>query len=179
MLASVAKTRTPREAWIAAALEALAAGGPNAVRVEALATRLKVTKGGFYWHFADRQALLDAALDAWEAAGTDEVIARVDAHPGDARAKVRELFALAPTAEFAVDLAVRDWSRRDAGVRERLRGIDGRRMAWLRSLFAAFAEDDADAEARTMLAYSLLIGAYFIAGERGRAVQRALDRLLA
>ena len=55
---SVANVRTPRGAWVDAALQALAAGGPDAVRVEALAVRLGVSKGGFYWHFTDRQALL-------------------------------------------------------------------------------------------------------------------------
>ena len=48
------------------------------MRVEALAARLGVSKGGFYWHFADRRALLDEMLDTWEKAGTDDVIARVD-----------------------------------------------------------------------------------------------------
>ena len=51
-------TRTPRSRWIEEGLRALAAGGPDAVRVEALAQALGVTKGGFYGHFADRNALL-------------------------------------------------------------------------------------------------------------------------
>ena len=55
----MAKVRTPRGAWVHAALQALAAGGPDAVRVETLAVCLEVSKGGFYWHFADRQALLE------------------------------------------------------------------------------------------------------------------------
>ena len=57
----MANVRTPREAWIEAALQALATGGPDAIRVEALAASLGVSKGGFYWHFENRQALLDAA----------------------------------------------------------------------------------------------------------------------
>jgi len=54
-------------------LRALAAGGPDAVRVEALAKRLGVTRAGFYGSFADRDALLEAMLDAWERESTDEV----------------------------------------------------------------------------------------------------------
>ena len=52
-------------AWTDAALEALAGGGIAAVRVEPLAKTLGVTKGSFYWHFADRRALLDAMLARW------------------------------------------------------------------------------------------------------------------
>ena len=79
---SVAKVRTPRGAWVDAALQALAAGGPDAVRVEALAASLGVSKGGFYWHFNDRQALFEEMLDSWEQAGTEEVIARVESRAG-------------------------------------------------------------------------------------------------
>ena len=166
-------------------MRALAAGGPDAVRVESLAKDLGVSKGGFYWHFDDRRALIEEALDAWEKSGTEDVIATVDSGPADPRAKLRRLFELAPAAQglFAVELALRDWSRRDGDVAARLRRVDSRRMAFLRSLFAQFCPDENDVEARAMLAYSLFIGSYFVAtehGERTRAdVQRlAIDRLL-
>jgi AcrR family transcriptional regulator len=181
----VAKVRTPRSAWIDAGLRALAAGGPEAVRVEALAAELGVTKGGFYWHFSGRQALVTTMLDTWERAGTEDVIARVDGGLSDPRAKVRQLFELAPSADqlFAVELALRDWARRDREVAKRLRRADGRRMTYLRSLFAQFCADEDDVEARSMLAYSLFIGGYFIASQhagrsRAQVLGLAVDRLL-
>jgi AcrR family transcriptional regulator len=179
----MAKVRTPRGAWIDAALGALAAGGPDAVRVEVLAASLGVSKGGFYWHFADRRALLEEMLDTWEKAGTEDVIALVDSQPGDPRAKLRQLFELSPSADFAVELALRDWSRRDSDVAGRLRRVDTRRMEYLRSLFAQFCGDEDDVEARGMLAYSLLIGSYFIAPQHGgksraQLLRLAVDRLL-
>ena len=64
-------TRTPRDRWIEQGLQALATGGPDAVRVEVLAKELGVTKGGFYGSFADRDALLEAMLDTWERESTD------------------------------------------------------------------------------------------------------------
>src|ERR1700728_5030309 len=82
-------TRTPRSRWIEEGLRALAAGGPDAVRVEVLAEALGVTKGGFYGHFADRGALLEEMLDSWERMSTDEVLDRVERHGGGARAKIR------------------------------------------------------------------------------------------
>ena len=179
----MAKVRTPREAWVDAALQALAAGGPDAVRVEALAAGLGVSKGGFYWHFKGRSELLDEMLDSWERAGTEDVIARIEGEAADPRAKLQRLFELSPTADFAVELALRDWSRRDKAVAKRLRRIDTRRMAWLRSLFEQFCADEDDAEARTMLAYSLLVGSYFITAQhdgrsRSELLQLAVDRLL-
>jgi AcrR family transcriptional regulator len=177
----MAKVRTPRTAWIDAALKALSAGGPEAVRVEALAAGLGVSKGGFYWHFADRQALLDEMLDVWEEAGTDEVLAYVERHSDDPRAKIQVFFDKAPSADFTVELALRDWARRDRTVADRLRKIDRRRMAFLRSLFAEFCSDE-EAEARAMLTYSLLIGSWFVVARRAdklRLLQLAVDRLLA
>jgi AcrR family transcriptional regulator len=125
----VAKVRTPREAWIDAALQALAAGGPDAVRVEALAKSLGVSKGGFYHHFKDRQALLEEVLDTWERGMVDDVIERVESESGEARDKLQRLFDLAPSADFAVELALRDWSRRDKDVAKRVRRMDNRRLA--------------------------------------------------
>ena len=179
----MAKVQTPRQAWIEAALSALADGGPDAVRVEALAASLGVSKGGFYWHFKTRAALLEEMLDSWEQAMVEDVIARVEGEPGDGRAHLRRLFELAPSANFAVELAIRDWARRDKAVAKRLRRIDKRRTEWLRSLFAEFSAGQDDAEARSLLAYSLLIGAYFVSAPPGRrtraqAMELALDRLL-
>jgi AcrR family transcriptional regulator len=179
-----APTRTPRAQWIEEGLRALAGGGPDAVRIESLAQALGVTKGGFYWHFEDRQALVDEMLDTWERASTDEVLERVETEGGDARRKVRRAGALTFSRRLLpIDLAVRDWSRRDQKVADRLRRVDNRRMDYLRAQFATFCADTADVEARSMLAFSLAIGNHFIAadhGKRSRAdvLDLAMSRLL-
>jgi AcrR family transcriptional regulator len=164
-----APTRTPRSSWIEAGLRALAAGGPDAVRIELLARALGVTRGGFYWHFDHRRALLDEILDAWERASVDEVIERVEGEGGDARAKLRRLSALAASSDepLRIDLAVRDWARRERAVAVRLQRVDNRRMEYLRTLFGAFSPDDDEVEARCMIFYSLWIGNHFIAADHG------------
>jgi AcrR family transcriptional regulator len=183
----MAKVRTPRGAWVEAALQALASGGPEGVRVEALATRLGVSKGGFYWHFEDRAALLEEMLDHWEQRVVGDVVAQVEGEPGEPRAKLQHLFQLASSASrdlLPVELALRDWSRRDDDVAARLHRIDNRRMEYLRLLFGPICADEDDVEARCILALSLFIGSAFIAVEhprrsRSQVVRLALDRLLA
>src|SRR3954454_8349189 len=137
---TMALTRTPRSSWIDEGLRALAGGGPDAVRIETLAQALGVTKGGFYWHFDGRPALLEEMLDAWERVVIDEVIERVEGEGGDARAKLRRLFSPAPSSDelLKIELAIRDWARRDRAVAGRLRRVDNRRMDYMRSLFGAF-----------------------------------------
>jgi AcrR family transcriptional regulator len=179
---------TPPEAWVDEAMSVLATAGPDAVRVEALASRLGVTKGGFYWHFADRGALLDRLLDDWERTSVDDVIAHVDSGAADARARLRRLFALADVfaaTEHGLDLelAIRDWARRDPAVAERLHRVDSRRMAYLRSLFRGLGLGPAEAEARSLLAFSLFVSNRLIAADhagrsRATVLRRALDGLL-
>ena len=175
--------RFPREMWIEHGLRALAAGGPDAVRVEPLARTLGVTRGSFYWHFADRRALLDAMLDTWERSTTEGVINRLESEGGDTAAKLRRLLELTSRSVLMTDLAIRDWARRDEAVAARLKRVDNRRMAYLRSLFRPIAAGPDDAEARSMLAFSLLVGNHFIAadhGGRSRAdvLELALGRLV-
>jgi AcrR family transcriptional regulator len=163
-----APTRTPRRSWIDQGLRALADGGPDAVRIEPLAKSLGVTRGGFYWHFADRDALLTDMLDTWERAATDEVIDRVERQGGDARTRLRRAGALTFSDDLLpIELAIRAWSRHDPAVAERLRRVDNRRMDYLRTLFGTFCPDPAEVEARSMLAFSLLIGNHFMAADHG------------
>jgi AcrR family transcriptional regulator len=180
----VGATRTPRDRWIEEGLQALAGGGPDAVRVEALAKQLGVTKGGFYGFFTDRDALLEAMLDAWERESTDEVIDRVEREGGDPRTKIQRAGVLTFSSDrlLPIDLAIRDWARHDEAVAERLRRVDNRRMALLREMIGAFCSDADEVEARSLLAFCLAIGNHFLAADHGnrtrtRVLARATDLL--
>ncbi len=160
-------TRTSRSEWIRQGLRTLAGAGPDAVRIEPLAKELGVSRGGFYWHFEDRSALLTAMLDTWEQATTEEVAERLESEGGDTNAKLRRLFTLTSPSVVQIDLAIRDWARRDHAVAERLRRIDNRRMGHLRALFAGLSTDPGEVEARCLLTFSLLIGNHYIAADHG------------
>jgi AcrR family transcriptional regulator len=194
----MAATRTPRTDWINAGLRAMAAAGPDAVRIESLAQTLGVSKGGFYWHFDGRSALLKEMLDQWERVMVDEVIERVEEEPGeDTRVKLRRLFALASDSNrpgnaddpdepslMEIELAIRDWARRDQAVATRLAHVDNRRMEYMRKLFGDLCSDAEEVEVRCLLAFSVFVGSHFIAadhGARSRAeiVALTLERLLA
>ncbi|WP_018352336.1 TetR/AcrR family transcriptional regulator [Longispora albida] len=169
----MALPRTPRGAWIEEGLRALAAGGPEAVRIEPLAQALGVTKGGFYGYFANRDALLAEMLDAWAHGVSQSVIEQVEQGGGDGRAKLTRLFTIvaestdAVVRGIAVDLAIRDWARRDPAVADRLRQVDNLRMDYLRTLFSSFCPDPADVEVRCMLTFSVRIGTHLIGVDHG------------
>lgn len=179
----MALARTPRHRWIDAGLQVLATGGPDAVQIESLARSLGVSKGGFYGYFADRPALLTEVLDAWEARSTDQVLAQVEQEGGDARTRARRAAELTFSPELRpIDLAVRDWARRDAAVAERLRRVDDLRIAYLREQLAPVCTDEDDLEARCLIAFCVAVADPLVAaghGTRTRAeVLRTVQRRL-
>lgn len=177
--------RTPRERWVEQGLRTLAEGGVDAVRVEVLAKALGVTKGGFYGYFADRGALLTEMLDAWEKESVDDVLSRIEREPGDTldRARLAGRLTFSGDRILPIDLAVRDWARRDPAVAERLRRVDNRRMQLLRDALSAVHPDPDEVEARCLLAFCAAIGRHLVAADhpgrtRDQVVARAADLLL-
>lgn len=179
----MAHARTPRGKWIEQGLIVLAEAGPEGVRVEHLAERLGVTKGGFYGYFRSREALLTEMLDAWERDGTEAVVDAVEAGGGDARTRLDRLMTLmasfgdGPTSGTTLDLAVRDWARRDRAVAERLQRVDNRRMDYLRSLFAGVCDDPAEVEVRCLITFSIRIGNHLIQADHPDRTREEVMRL--
>ncbi|MDJ0386218.1 TetR/AcrR family transcriptional regulator [Streptomyces sp. G-G2] len=177
-------TRTPRVKWIEEGLRALTAGGPDAVRIEALAQALGVSKGGFYGYFRNRQALLTEMLDTWEYEVAEGVIAQVESEGGDARTRLDRLFRLVaaatdgPVRGTTADMAIRDWARRDTDVAERLRRVDNCRMDYLRSLFSDFCPDKDEVEVRCLLAVSVRIGNHLNAADNGTRTRAEVMELI-
>lgn len=177
--------RTPRETWVEEGLRVLATGGVDAVRVEVLAKALGVTKGGFYGYFTDRGALLTAMLDTWERETVDDVLERVDREATDPLDKARLAGRLTFSSDrlLPIDLAIRDWARRDAAVAERLRRVDNQRMQLLRDAISTVCDDPDEVEARSLLAFCTAIGNHFLAADhlgrtRAQVVARAGDLIL-
>src|SRR5216110_2922278 len=99
--------------WVSAGLAELAKGGVDGVRVEVLAERLGVTKGGFYRRFKDRRALLDAMLETWRAGRVTAIERHAEAGGESAVEKLKSIFTLyserANAQGMAIELAIRQW----------------------------------------------------------------------
>lgn len=154
---------TPTD-WIRAGFRALTQGGPQAIRAEALARSLKVSKGSFYWHFKDVAALKTAMIEHWQQAATHAVIAALDGAPASARDRLAQLISIVTDDRKAayggplVEAAIRDWGRYDAGVQGAVQRIDTARLDYVTSLFCehGFEADVAHIRAKTL--YAALIG---------------------
>lgn len=150
--------RKSREDWIAAALAAMAEGGVDHVRVEPLAKRLGVTKGSFYWHFADRSALLDALLESWIALQTASVIDDVEARGGEASDILAHVIGHIVQMDVALEVGLRNWAMADDKVRAVIVAIDERRIAHLASIIARAGVPAEPARQRARFLYCAFIG---------------------
>lgn len=149
-----------REDWIDAALRMLLAQGAEAVKVEPVAKALGVTKGSFYWHFADRAALLAALLERWRRQATNAIIAEVEEAGGDAETKLRLLSAKAARIDGRLDNAIRAWAAFEPSVAAALAEIDSARAAYLEKLYREIGFGAREARARADFVYQALVGRF-------------------
>lgn len=152
--------RLDAAAWVKAGLEVLAAQGIAGVRVEPLAKQLNVTKGSFYWHFKDREALLEAMLTAWRRRATLQVIERIESSREPAEERLRQLLSIGfrPRASHAaeIELSIQLWGRTDARAHAALAEVDELRLRYIASLIDALGVAPDVSRARAVLAYSYI-----------------------
>ena len=154
-----ARSRLSREDWIGAALEAIAEGGLAAVAIVPLAARLGATKGSFYWHFARREALVEAALADWEQTHTSAVIAEINAASEDPRQQLRVLFKRVTelAARDRIELALLATADHPT-VKPVLTRVTRRRIDFAARLFQRLGFPPAESKRRALLAYSTYLG---------------------
>ena len=161
--------KIPAEVWIETAKEALVDDGLEGVKIDRLAKKLGVTRGGFYHHFEGRSDLLDRLIDHW--AGSNDFIPRVTGIDTPHQA-VDALHQMADTliAEQrflpAFDLAVREWARIDPRIEKTVRKVDKARIARLTRIFSALGYAAEEAVIRARVFYFHQIGFYRLGHHR-------------
>ena len=158
-MARATRTRLSREAWVQATLGAIAEGGLAAVAVVPLAKQLGATKGSFYWHFANRQALVEAALADWEQSHTAAVIAEIEASSDDPLQQLRLLFkrVTALAARDRIELALLATADHPT-VQPVLDRVTRSRIEFVAELFQRLGFSHSEARRRALLAYSAYLG---------------------
>ncbi|MCW3039303.1 MAG: transcriptional regulator, TetR family [Solirubrobacterales bacterium] len=148
---------TTPQAWADAALEELETAGVRALSVQAVARRLGVSKGGVYHHFADRQALLRAALALWETRHVTDLAARFDAI-ADPRERLHRILVYA-TAEIEPTVILQLMAATDdPDVAATLRHGSDARLALLTRVFRELGAPPARAGHRAIVAYGHYLG---------------------
>jgi AcrR family transcriptional regulator len=153
------RSQLSRDDWALAAFRALARGGIEAVAVEPIAAKLGATKGSFYWHFKDRNALIEAALGVWERQLTDAVIDELEKHDDPAE-RLRMLFTgafrMAPL-ERSAEIALLSQPKHPL-VGKAVRKVSERRTSYMAKQFELLGCSSEEALDRALLVGYLYLG---------------------
>lgn len=144
------------EKWAHAALDAIAVNGVAELSIESLARELGVTKGSFYWHFANRSALIKAALQLWAQRETEEVLERIQREPTP-RARIEKIVeeAVGNKRKAALYLALAA-SSSDPNIGPAFQRVVERRIAYLAGCFEEMGVSSP--RYRALVAFSLYVG---------------------
>ena len=145
-----------REQWLDEALAVLADGGHEGLRAEPLSRRLRVSRGSFYWHFADVAAFHRAVLERWEAVAVDRPLAAAARRQGTGGGRLERLIDVAFAAPVRLERAVHGWAAVNALAAEAVAAVNRRRL----SLLAAMFEESGLPQGRAQASAAVLYWAY-------------------
>ena len=152
--------------WLETARQVLIQEGVDRVKVDRLARRLRVTRGGFYHHFRDRADLLDRLLEMWEQKNTFlptplPPTTQEEAH--DVLDQINAILIDETAYDPRFDMAVRDWARTSKKVKVALDRVDEERIAFFDQLFRALGYEPREALIRARVCYFHQVGYYALA----------------
>ena len=143
--------------WLDQGLRTLARSGFTALKAEPLAKAMRVSRGSFYWHFADIGAFRTAILGYWREVATEQIIADLEAVSANANPLprlVRRAFGTKP----ALENAVRTWATVDPAARAAVQAIDERRLNYVQRIFRISGLSPEMARARAQILYWAYLG---------------------
>jgi AcrR family transcriptional regulator len=143
--------------WLDQGLKALASRGFTALKAEPLAKAMGVSRGSFYWHFADIGAFHAAILARWQEVAAEQIIANVEAASKDENPLallLRRVFG----ERLTLERAVRTWASVDPAARAAVQAIDRRRLGYVEGLLAQSGLSAELARTRAQILYWAFLG---------------------
>ena len=173
----VIRTQLTREDWVSAAIESMIESSVEQVRVEAIARELNVSKGSFYWHFRNRDDLLEAVLELWIQEATLSVGERVLGRATNPAERLLLFLRLPLSSKRAskasdLELAILDWARRSRTAEAAVAKVDQLRVEQLTHEFDRLGFNREQAEFRAHTAYAFL---RYVAQRRDLPMPRRLE----
>ena len=164
--------RLSRSDWVAAGLAALARDGGDGLKADVLAKRLGVSRGSFYWHFADLDDFHAAVTEAWQDRAVDAVLRGLR---GDGARRLRQLLSVALRSDPSLEIGMRAWAASSPRARDAVAAVDARRLDHLQlMLVAAGVAPDASKPRAHVLYWTYLGGAL----SRSKVEDDVLERLI-
>ncbi|MDH5356449.1 MAG: TetR/AcrR family transcriptional regulator [Gammaproteobacteria bacterium] len=153
--------RASEEIWLDAAYTLLIESGVEAVKVMPLAKILNLSRTSFYWHFSNRDALLDALVEKWKQRNTGNLIRQTEKYAETITESVFNLFDCwidSNLFDARMDFAIRHWALNSSKLKDTLEETDKRRIDAICSMFIRFGFDQRHAEIRAHTIYYTQVG---------------------
>jgi AcrR family transcriptional regulator len=168
--------KIPLEGWLEAARVVLIEEGIGMVKVDRLARRLKVTRGGFYYHFKSHHALLEELLKRWRSQNKfvpDAIDASTPKSSYEALVGLTDALVHERGFDPQFDMAVREWARISIPVAEVVNEVDGERIKALNKIFVGLGCKAKEAEIRAKVFYYHQIGYYALGVHEATATRES------
>ena len=167
--------RLTKSDWIEHGLRTLANDGVNALKVGPMATKLKVSRGSFYWHFRDIADFRSQILRSWQERTTDQVIQEIEAAKAEPD-RLKHLMRRAFVAKRSLDRAIRSWAAEDEDVATIVASVDASRVAYIAKLLVAAGVESRRALPRAAFMYWAYLGHAIVMDPRHSSIPAsALD----
>lgn len=161
--------------WIDFALSTLARDGFEALKADALARRRGISRGSFYWHFADLGGFHSRVIENWKKAATEAIIADIERYPSHEE-RIDALLRHAFGHGAALEIRMRAWADSNAEAARAVGDIDRRRRGYIEQMLVEAGVAPALAATRAQLLYWSYLGA---ALSRSRLAGERLERIVA
>ncbi len=141
-----------KDQWLVKALELLELKGFEAVKIERLAKLLGTSRSGFYWHFKNRQDLLQHLLDYWTHEYTSILIDDLEIKKLGADKRLLTAMKTIKNEKLTkYDLAMNAWAKADPRVHEAVKKVMKMRLDFSRKIFVELGFDGDELEMRAQL----------------------------
>jgi AcrR family transcriptional regulator len=165
----VMSDRLTKSDWIEHGLRTLANGGANALKVGPMATKLKVSRGSFYWHFRDIADFRSQVLQSWQERMTDRVIRDLEAAKAEPD-RLKHLMRRAFVTKRSLDRAIRSWAAEDKDVATIVASVDAHRVAYIAKLLVAAGVESRRALPRAAFMYWAYLGQVIVMDPRHSSI---------
>ncbi|MCP4498442.1 MAG: GNAT family N-acetyltransferase [Deltaproteobacteria bacterium] len=163
--------------WVFAGYQALMESGVGAVRIEGLAKVMQVTKGSFYHHFSNRNALLEAMRVSWALQATTAIMERVEAVNGSPAEKLRHLLqAIFTSTSFdELEASMRNWGAIDEKTAQVLQKMDETQIRYVEDLLKGAGLTSRKAKIRAQTFFRVVVGDFATRGDLGPLAEDAVQ----
>ncbi len=170
------RVRLSKESWLSHTLTKIGEIGVANIQVESLAKELNVTKGSFYWHFQNRDALLSETLEYWYKSATKAIGLAAQRNFDEPVDRLRYFFTLAfnrrpDVPGGPIERALHEWARMSEIAEQTTRQVDEDRVSLIADAYAELGMKEDQARQTATMALAQITGLNILSRSKGKRCQ--------